>query len=61
VNRGSETLLAVPVDQNAELAGLWGTSATDVFLAVQGALDNEIIPCRHNSMFWFDGQTFHQF
>ena len=57
----SETLLTVPVDQNAEVAGMWGTSPNEVFLAVQGVLDDNMTPCRHNSMVWFDGQTFHQF
>jgi hypothetical protein len=57
----AEVLLTAPRDENATVAGMWGTSPNDVFLAITGALDSSMTPCRHNSMFWFDGQTFHQF
>jgi hypothetical protein len=61
VNGRAETLLTAPVDDNGAVAGMWGTSPADVFLAIEGVLDTNMTPCRHNSMFWFDGQTFHQF
>jgi hypothetical protein len=57
----AQTLLTAPRDENATVSGMWGTSPHDVFLAIEGALDSSMSPCRHNSMFWFDGQTFHQF
>jgi hypothetical protein len=42
------------------LTGMWGTSATDVFLVLAGAGDEDTPPCRSSSAFWFDGQALHQ-
>ena len=61
VNGRAETLLTATIDDNGAVTGMWGTSPSDVFLSLQGVLDEAMTPCRHNSMFWFDGQTFHQF
>ena len=61
VNGTAETLLTAPLDDNGAVAGMWGISSTDVFIALGGVLDPNMTPCRHNSMFWFDGVAFHQF
>ena len=65
VDDASEILLTVPGEPpaygGAVISGLWGLSPQEVFLAIEGALDLNMTPCRHNSMFWYDGVSFHQF
>ena len=61
VNGVSEILLTVPTGGGGAIAGLWGLSPQEVFLAIQGAYDSRTIPCSQNSMFWFDGISFHEF
>jgi hypothetical protein len=59
-----ETLLSAsgsPPDYGGGVvAGMWGLSPTDVFLVLAGGGSDILPPCRSQSVFWFDGQTFHQ-
>ena len=61
VNGTSEILLTVPLASGGAITGLWGLSPQEVFLAIAGSYDSRTVPCTQNSMFWFDGVSFHQF
>jgi hypothetical protein len=56
-----EILLTSSGEQGGMVAGMWGLSSTEVFLVVAGGADPDFTPCRHNSVYWFDGRTFHRF
>ena len=64
VDGSPETLLSLsgsPLDSGGVFVrGMWGTSPTDIFLALAGTCPDELTPCRCNSVYWFDGQAFHQ-
>jgi hypothetical protein len=64
VDGSPETLLSLsgsPPDYGGVfLGGMWGLSPTDVFVVLAGACPDHLTPCRCNSVFWFDGQNFHQ-
>jgi hypothetical protein len=60
VNGSAEILLDKSGEQGGVVAAMWGISPTEVYLSIT-AEDPDFTPCRHNSMYWFDGQTFHRF
>jgi hypothetical protein len=59
-----ETLLSMsgssPNDGGGAIDGMWGLSPTDVFLILSGGCPDDAMPCDCDSVFWFDGQNFHQ-
>jgi hypothetical protein len=55
------TLSGAPSDSGGEfVSGMWGISPTNVFLALAGTCPESATPCQCSSVFWFDGQNFHQ-